>query len=106
MVTLSSGAVAAHGHVSMRVPGSPDRFVVKGRGASIDVLARSRADEMVVCGMGNVGPWVFEEILRGIPEAADEWRFIIDWCDQRGYHLDADWPRRELQRLTTHQAGA
>jgi ribulose-5-phosphate 4-epimerase/fuculose-1-phosphate aldolase len=46
---LSSGAVAAHGHVSMRVPGTPDRFVVKGRGAAIDVLARSRSDEMVVC---------------------------------------------------------
>jgi ribulose-5-phosphate 4-epimerase/fuculose-1-phosphate aldolase len=46
---LSSGAVAAHGHVSMRVPGTPDRFVVKGRGASIDVLARSRAEEMIVC---------------------------------------------------------
>ena len=46
---LSSGAVAAHGHVSMRVPGTPDRFVVKGRGAAIDVLARSRAEEMVVC---------------------------------------------------------
>jgi len=46
---LSSGAIAAHGHVSMRVPGSHDRFVVKGRGAAIDVLARSRAEEMVVC---------------------------------------------------------
>jgi ribulose-5-phosphate 4-epimerase/fuculose-1-phosphate aldolase len=46
---LSSGAVAGHGHVSMRVPGTPDRFVVKGRGAAIDVLARSRAEEMVVC---------------------------------------------------------
>ena len=46
---LSSGAVAGHGHVSMRVPESPDRFVVKGRGAAIDVLARSRAEEMIVC---------------------------------------------------------
>ena len=46
---LSSGAVAGHGHVSMRVPEAPDRFVVKGRGSSVDVLARSRADEMIVC---------------------------------------------------------
>ena len=23
---------------------------------------RARADEMVVCGMGNVGPWVFDEV--------------------------------------------
>jgi 3,4-dihydroxyphthalate decarboxylase len=33
----------------MRVPGSPDRFVVKGRGARVDVLARSRPEEMIVC---------------------------------------------------------
>ncbi len=46
---LSSGAVAGHGHVSMRVPDAPDRFVVKGRGARIDVLAHSQADEMIVC---------------------------------------------------------
>ena len=32
---------------------------------------------MVVCGMGNVGPWVFEEILRGIPDAADEWQMVL-----------------------------
>ena len=46
---LSSGAVAGHGHVSMRVPEAPDRFVVKGRGALVDVLARSKAEEMIVC---------------------------------------------------------
>lgn len=38
---------------------------------------RSRADEMVVCGMGNVGPWVFEEILRGIDAAGDEWQAVL-----------------------------
>src|SRR5262249_159308 len=27
----------------------PDRFVVKGRGALVDVLARSKAEEMIVC---------------------------------------------------------
>jgi ribulose-5-phosphate 4-epimerase/fuculose-1-phosphate aldolase len=48
---LSSGAVAGHGHVSMRVPSAPDRFVVKGRGAAVDVLARSRPDEMIVCNL-------------------------------------------------------
>ena len=46
---LSSGAVAGHGHASMRVPEAPDRFVVKGRGAAVDVPARSRAEEMIVC---------------------------------------------------------
>lgn len=38
---------------------------------------RSRADEMVVCGMGNVGPWVFEEILRGIAQVHDEWQAVL-----------------------------
>jgi phenylacetate-CoA ligase len=38
---------------------------------------RSRADEMVVCGMGNVGPWVFEEILRGIEGPGDEWQVVL-----------------------------
>jgi phenylacetate-CoA ligase len=37
---------------------------------------RARSDEMVVCGMGNVGPWVFDEILRGVP-AADEWQAVL-----------------------------
>src|SRR5438477_13091341 len=46
---LSTGAVAGHGHASMRVPEAPDRFVVKGRGGEMDVLARARPDEMVVC---------------------------------------------------------
>src|SRR6266545_2378261 len=46
---LAGGAVAGHGHVSMRVPEAPDRFVVKGRGAKVDVLARSRPEEMIVC---------------------------------------------------------
>src|SRR6266853_15771 len=37
-------------------------------GISMGRLAkiRSRCDEMVVCGMGNVGAWVFDEVLRDI----------------------------------------
>ena len=38
---------------------------------------RSRADEMVVCGMGNVGPWVFDELLRGLGVAGNEWQAVI-----------------------------
>jgi tetratricopeptide (TPR) repeat protein len=34
-----------------------------------------------------------------LAEAAREWRFIIGWCQERGYAITADWPRRELQRL-------
>ncbi len=36
---------------------------------------------------------------------AAEWRFIVDWCEQRRYDLAADWPKRELQRLTAQAAG-
>jgi len=38
---------------------------------------RARADEMVVCGMGNVGPWVFDEILRGADGADSEWQAVL-----------------------------
>ncbi len=40
-----------------------------------------------------------------LAEAAGEWRFIVDWCEQRRYDLAADWPKRELQRLTAQAAG-
>jgi tetratricopeptide (TPR) repeat protein len=32
-------------------------------------------------------------------EAADEWRHIIRWLDERGYAVQAEWPKRELERL-------
>jgi phenylacetate-CoA ligase len=35
---------------------------------------RARCDEMVVCGMGNVGPWVFEELLRGVTGISGDWQ--------------------------------
>jgi phenylacetate-CoA ligase len=38
---------------------------------------RGRCDEMVVCGMGNVGPWVFAEILRGVEGVEDEWQVVV-----------------------------
>jgi phenylacetate-CoA ligase len=39
---------------------------------------RARCDEMVVCGMGNVGPWVFSEMLRDAPGAGAEWQAVIN----------------------------
>ena len=36
-----------------------------------------RCDEMVVCGMGNISPWVFAEILRDIPSVTDEWQVRV-----------------------------
>jgi ribulose-5-phosphate 4-epimerase/fuculose-1-phosphate aldolase len=46
---LATGVLAANGHASMRVPGAPEHFVVKGRGYAMDALARMRPRDMVVC---------------------------------------------------------
>ena len=48
-VGLATGATAALGHASMRLPSQPDRFVVKGREYALDALAVMRAEDMVVC---------------------------------------------------------
>ena len=51
---LSTGIRASLGHTSMRVPGDPDKFAVKGRGYRMDVLSRMRPEDMVVCDLeGN-----------------------------------------------------
>ena len=34
-----------------------------------------------------------------LDDAIDAWRYIIDWCESRGYELDTEWPKRELDRL-------
>jgi ribulose-5-phosphate 4-epimerase/fuculose-1-phosphate aldolase len=53
-VGLCSGVTASLGHVSLRVPGAPDRFIVKGRGYAIDAIATMRAEDMIVCDLdGN-----------------------------------------------------
>jgi hypothetical protein len=53
-VGLASGVRASLGHVSLRVPGDQDLFVVKGRGYRLDVLSRMRPEDMVVCDLeGN-----------------------------------------------------
>jgi tetratricopeptide (TPR) repeat protein len=39
------------------------------------------------------------EKLGRLAEAADEWRFIVDWNAARGETIHIDWPRRELRRL-------
>ena len=46
---LASGVTASLGHVSMRVPNQPDRFVVKGRGYEIDALEEMQYYDMIVC---------------------------------------------------------
>jgi ribulose-5-phosphate 4-epimerase/fuculose-1-phosphate aldolase len=53
---LANGIRASLGHTSMRVPGDPEKFVVKGRGYRIDVLERMRPEDMVVCDLD--GNWL------------------------------------------------
>ena len=53
MTGLAAGVRASMGHVSMRDPQNPDRFVVKGRGYAIDVLSRMIPENMVVCDLNG-----------------------------------------------------
>lgn len=39
-------------------------------------------------------------------EAAEAWRSIVDWTESRGLTLEAQWPKRELDRLTGRVMGA
>jgi phenylacetate-CoA ligase len=44
---------------------------------------RARTDEMVVCGMGNVGPWVFAEVLRDVNGHGADWQAVVKHDGQR-----------------------
>jgi phenylacetate-CoA ligase len=66
-----------------------------GCGVSMGRLARirGRSDEMVVCGMGNIGPWVFEEILRGVDGVGEDWQVVVRHEGSRDVvelHLEMD----------------
>ena len=39
------------------------------------------------------------ERLGRLAAAADEWRFIIGWCDEHDATVEATWPRQMLQRI-------
>lgn len=43
---------------------------------------KGRVDEMIVCGMGNISPWIFAEILRDAPNAGDDWQVRV-WHEDR-----------------------
>jgi tetratricopeptide (TPR) repeat protein len=36
-----------------------------------------------------------------LAEAIERWRYILDYNEARGYSLQTQWPRRELERLRT-----
>jgi len=44
---------------------------------------RARTDEMVVCGMGNVGPWVFAEVLRDVNGHGADWQAVVSHDGRR-----------------------
>ncbi len=53
---LADGLTIERGHVSMRLPGQPDRFVIKGLGPALSVLG---PDDLLVCdleGFKTEGP--------------------------------------------------
>jgi len=53
-VGLANGPTISLGHVSMRLPGEPDKFYVKGRGYKIDALPRMMPEDMILCDLeGN-----------------------------------------------------
>jgi ribulose-5-phosphate 4-epimerase/fuculose-1-phosphate aldolase len=53
---LAVGIRMSLGHTSMRVPGDPEKFVVKGRGYRIDSISSMRPEDMVVCDLD--GNWL------------------------------------------------
>ena len=74
--------------------------LVDGRcecGISMGRLAKiaGRSDEMVVCDMGNVGPWVFDEVLRGVACIAGDWQVVVGHdaaCDVLVLHVEMESP--------------
>ena len=79
-------------------------------GISMGRLARirGRCDEMVVCGMGNIGPWVFERILQGIDGIGEDWQAIVDVAGPRdvvSLHVEVSSPSTAQgidQRVRAH----
>jgi phenylacetate-CoA ligase len=75
--------------LSTLVNGQCECGISMGRLAKI----RSRCDEMVVCGMGNVGPWVFDELLQGIAGLGGDWQVEIGHAGSRDLvvlHVELD----------------
>jgi tetratricopeptide (TPR) repeat protein len=75
--------------------------LLKATGHPDDALASWQ--RAITLGPDNMSPRYSMAFLlerQGRPaEAAAQWRFIITWCQEHGYAISAEWPRRELQRL-------
>jgi phenylacetate-CoA ligase len=44
---------------------------------------RGRKDEMVVCGMGNISPWIFETALHGVRGISGDWQVRVTRPDRK-----------------------
>jgi len=65
---------------------------------------RARCDEMIVCGMGNIGPWIFAELLRDAPGVGEDWQVFVRHEGKRDVvelRVELDDPSRqaEIERL-------
>jgi tetratricopeptide (TPR) repeat protein len=56
----------------------------------------------------DIGPRYSSAFLlereRRLAEAADAWRSILQWNQARGYTLETEWPKQELERLRIAKA--
>jgi len=44
---------------------------------------RGRSDEMVNCGMGNLSPWFFEQLLEDVPSVSRDWQVGVTRAGNR-----------------------
>jgi phenylacetate-CoA ligase len=52
---------------------------------------RGRVDEMVNCGMGNLSPWFFENLLQDVPDISSDWQIGVirtGNCDTIEFRLE------------------
>jgi len=65
---------------------------------------RGRSDEMINCGMGNLSPWFFEQLLEDLPQITRDWQVAVVRAGNRDtiefrLELRDSTPAEEVQRL-------
>jgi tetratricopeptide (TPR) repeat protein len=118
---LASAYLAAHEHEQARkvieagLEVAPDdRMLIADRGdvkAGIGDPEGALADwrRALELDGGDIGPLYSSAFLLEcegrLHEATEAWRSILEWNQSRGFALEAEWPKRELERLNEKQAG-
>jgi len=75
---LANDLTISRGHVSLRIPEAPDRFIVKGRGYEMDALPCMRPEDMVVCDLEGY-------LTEGPPGVSQCFEVKIHSCIYRTY---------------------